>query len=458
MSNVLTKMMNNLKNKVTSRDDYFAPFAENDRILTEAGYGDLVGSNYWKNLTYTSGILDKIVGALGGRTGEDRFWENAAMQYGEYQAGLLEQMHQEEFDSPLEQSKRMRQAGQNSDLLGTGDVAQSPGTAEDTNNVLPSDVSDAVSGMIDFATGIGKYFQGALGMISTFQQLSSGRLALRSQRTDLERNNMGFALDFIIGHSPEEFPDFDPDSDYSYTDNEGGFVSGKAGDFFMDAQQMMRYEITDAWNAHKKRYGGFVSDRDWNQISKYISRMVHSLPATKEQYSAWRQQAMDKLAYGQQLDSEFYQKDFDDLLAANLEYRKQLDEVQKQVAVLEKKLAESGTSEAGYKQEYFDALNGSDIASMETAQLGNQLSIQDRTIESLGLDNDVKRIMKKVEDAKNKIVQRWSEQADAGNPFAKFMLWQYSLDQSDALGIGSIREQANTQAQIGSRFAGSIIP
>lgn len=459
MSSIFGEKYDQLKaeSKAEMMKKYFGQFADNDRILTEAGYGDLVGSNYWDKLTYKPGILDNIIGSLGGRTGEDKFWENAAMQYGEYQAGLLEQMHQEKYDSPLEQSARMRQAGQNPDLLGTGDVSQSPGLNEDSNNVLPDGTTE-LNDLVNFASGIGRYFQGALGMISTFQQLGSGRLALKQQRTDLERNNMGFALDFILNHTPEEFPEYNPEEPYVGVDSDGNEIFGKVGDFFSDGSSAMRGHIKDAWLSHQKKYGGYISKRDWKQIDRYMGRLINSLPTTKEQYAGWRQQALDKLAYGQARDSEFYSKDFDELLQANMEFRKKMDEVQKLVLDLQSKQAQAGSAQAGYQSDYYSSLNGSDIASMETGQLANQLTLQDRSIVGLGLDNDLKRIQKKVNEAKNTIVRRWSEQADAGNPFAKFMLWQYSLDQSDPLGIGAIQEQANTQATIGSRYAGSIIP
>lgn len=433
-------------------DKYFARFAENDAKLTELGYGDLVGSNYWNKLVYTPGILDKFGSALGARTGEDKFWENAAMQYAEYQASLFDRAHQEQYDSETARVQRMRQAGENPDLLGTGDVADSPSLTEDTNNVLP-DGSTELNDLLNFASGIGSYFQGALGMISTFQQLSSGRLALKSQRTDLERNNMGFALDFIINHTPEEFPDFDPDSVYITPDGD----SVRVGDYFKDATSKMRSHILDSWSAHKKRYGSYISDRDWKQIDRYMGRMINSMPATKEQYSGWRQQALDKLAYGQQLDSQFYDKDFDALLSANMEFRKQLDEVQKAVAVLQEKQANAGVAQSEYQSNYFNSLDGQDIASMETGQLANQLKLQDRSITGLDLDNEIKRIQKMVTKAKETIILRWSQQADAGNPFAKFMLWQYSLDASDPLGISKMQDQMNEQLSIGSRFAGSVI-
>ena len=74
---------------------------------------------------------------------------------------------------------------------------------------------------------------------------------------------------------------------------------------------------------------------------------------------------------------------------------------------------------------------------------GQQVQLQGLQIEGLGYENALKRINKIAEEAKNKLIDRWTQMADQGSVFANFMLWQYSLDAlsginaKDALNFGT---------------------
>ena len=403
---------------------YFTGFEDLEQRLIELGYGDRVGANYWNKLQYNESASQKLLSSLGFRTGADTFWENARMQYGEYLSGLMAEAKQNEYNTPSEQASRMRQAGQNPDLLGTGDVANAVAPAEDTNNTLPENISGTVEEMASFLAGIGGFFSQALSMAGSFQQLSSGRLALKQQRIALEDQGISFADHFLISHTPEEFPEWNPEAEY--VDSDGNV--GRVGDYFSDAASYMRSKITDAWKEHKSRYGGYVKDRDWQQIDKYISHMVNSLPTTSEQYAAWRKQAEDKLAYGQARDSEFYATEFNELRKANMEYRKSLDEVMKIVADLQKHQSSAGIAEADYNKALYDSMDGSTMGQYQMQSAGQQVQAQGLQIEGLGYENALKRINKIAEEAKNRLIDRWTEMADQGSVFANFMLWQYSLD------------------------------
>lgn len=118
--------------------------ADNHLIGTELGsapsgfgsdYDRLFEANPYRNLTYKKSWWQDLVSALGFRTDADRWREDAQVNSAEYDASVMSMIQQNNYNSPAAQASRMRQAGQNPDLLGTGDVASAASPAEDPNGM-----------------------------------------------------------------------------------------------------------------------------------------------------------------------------------------------------------------------------------------------------------------------------------------------------------------------------------
>lgn len=81
-------------------------------------YSELVKANPYLNYNYTPGFWDSIGNAFGFRTREDKFREEMELAAREYDQQLLSMHREEEYNSPLQQAARQREAGINPDLNG----------------------------------------------------------------------------------------------------------------------------------------------------------------------------------------------------------------------------------------------------------------------------------------------------------------------------------------------------
>lgn len=105
-------------------------------------YDQLFANNPYRNLTYKESAWQKFLSALGFRTGYDAWLENSQVQAKEYDASVFSQMFQNQYNSEVAKTLRMRAAGQNPDLLGTGDVANAAAPADDPNG-MPDQTGEA---------------------------------------------------------------------------------------------------------------------------------------------------------------------------------------------------------------------------------------------------------------------------------------------------------------------------
>lgn len=121
---------------------------ENNDSIGDApsGYGSeydqLFANNPYRNMDYHYSGWQKFLSALGFRTGYDAWKENSQVQAKEYDASVFSQMFQNQYNSEVAKTLRMRAAGQNPDLLGTGDVANAAAPADDPNG-MPDQTGEA---------------------------------------------------------------------------------------------------------------------------------------------------------------------------------------------------------------------------------------------------------------------------------------------------------------------------
>ena len=133
MSNLSQGVMDSIKNQGYQDYDLI------DLGSAPSGYGSqydqLFSANPYRNLTYKKSWWQNLLSDMGFRTKYDDFVEQARINAQEYDAGIFSMMQQNEYNSPVAQADRMRAAGQNPDLLGTGDVSDAASPAEDPNGM-----------------------------------------------------------------------------------------------------------------------------------------------------------------------------------------------------------------------------------------------------------------------------------------------------------------------------------
>ena len=150
--------------------------------LTSAGFGQQVAGNPYKNLNYRQTTLQKFFSNIGFRTKYDTAMEQANLQSREYLAGLLQQAYQNDYNSPVAEAERMRQAGLNPDLQGLEGVAESAAPPEDNSVISPDTFASDNIGDIFAAAGsafelLSGSMTSALTIAQSFQSLNAGRLA-----------------------------------------------------------------------------------------------------------------------------------------------------------------------------------------------------------------------------------------------------------------------------------------
>lgn len=179
-------------------------------------YDDLFKANPYNNLTYNRSGWQALLSSMGFRTDYDRWLEDAQVNKAEYDAQVQSIIQQNEFNSPEEQAKRMREAGLNPDLLGTQGVESSASPTQDVNGMMQNagnEFSDAFSQVQNFASTVMSLFQVGTGLAKDFMTFKQMQQGIAGQDVDLASKFMNFANDYVLKSSPTE--PFSNDREYT---------------------------------------------------------------------------------------------------------------------------------------------------------------------------------------------------------------------------------------------------
>ena len=156
-------------------------------------------SNPYSSLPRTETKWDKFLNWLGFRSGYDKAQEQYNQSYNEYNAQLSQLASEEAYNSPLEQSQRMRQAGLNPDLTG---LSGEPASEFDNQQSSPDISAGTDVNPFDVFSNIGNTFLSALsGSMAIFKDISS----LKQMRIANDSGDMDLAgkmLDFLTKSDP----------------------------------------------------------------------------------------------------------------------------------------------------------------------------------------------------------------------------------------------------------------
>lgn len=419
---------------------YFAQYADQEAKLIEQGYGDLVGANYWNKLVYKPGILDKFIGSLGGRTGEDKFWENASAQYGQNLLSLAEQGHQEEYDSEVAKAGRMRAAGENPDLLGTGDVANSPGLSEDTENSLPSneDIGSMVSSIGERLMSL---IPTAMGFVSDLRQFKALGVAIEGAELSNQgqaATNAGIGLDndvkranlftSIIEGTKTGLSAFVPASPIES-------VAGPLG------EKILEPSISDQRVMARDRYIKFVTQSDLpervkKQMVDSANVLYDSIEVDSDVTEKRTNRIGQRIAYSRAKQSKFYDGIFGELDTS-------LDRINKRMTEIN-----DATQEFYFTRMMYENKNAASYGQksdelgnpiVQATQEGLQMPLQTA---SIAIDNAYKKLMSKINDAEKGLETDLRELANSGGFWNKALYYSLMGLRMAGAGIGMMPGKA----------------
>lgn len=307
-----------------------------EQMLRDKGYGDLVDANPWKNINYRQSGWQKFVGALGFRTGFDKNVENAQFQSNEYLSNIAALVQQNEYNSEQAKVDRMRGAGLNPDLQGIGDASESAGMPEDTNNILPNDPDDPTQVANFVMTGITT----AMGLAGQIGQLSQLRTAVQSGKIGNARDILSFALDAVIGATPNEMP----------TDDE------QYGNM-----------VNSIFNNVTSSYAGVLGRRSQRDFKRAVSSIINGLPTSRDQYMAWRDRMSARQSAFRTASSDMYSETDDILYGISEILNKYSDRAYRKRNENDAAMADLQGTQIQNQQDYADVIDLGAVAGAENA-------------------------------------------------------------------------------------------
>lgn len=319
-------------------------------------YDDMFAANPYRNLEYKQSFWQRVASALGFRTGADKFAEQAQINANEYDADVFALMQANEYNSPTEQAERMRAAGLNPDLLGTGDVAPSAQMRNDANG-MPTDESNEPLDVLNFASsvsqGVLNLIPQVLGFATNLQQLKGIRVDNDLKELSFGQNALQAAEDFFLNSITEsEYRDAFEKNDWTNILDASNKNAKYLADTFLSSPKA-RKSFNLAYGLHANSLQ--------SKIAKYKSY---------DEFEAARHGLLSKRA------SSFFADDDEtmeglikSILGPTEQFQKRLAEINLRVAELRKPELEQGleNTQLANQLEYENAINPSLQAESENA-------------------------------------------------------------------------------------------
>lgn len=261
-----------------------------------SGYGDqydqLFASNPYRNLNYNRTGWQRFLSNLGFRTKYDDFREQAQINAQEFDAGIFSMIQQNEFNDPSAQASRMRNAGMNPDLLGTGDVASGASPADDPNGMPAqdsgADFQQAMSTVGSIASFAFSAIQSTFAIMKDSKALKNMQLINDGQKiaNDNSLISGGNSLEALISNvvwkttSPDKVPD-------------PKVLSGSL----------------------ERALSGIFTDPDmYERASKVAQEFSAGLPQDAQAWKTWHERASSKAGYASYAGSDGYDEDMSEAM------------------------------------------------------------------------------------------------------------------------------------------------
>lgn len=367
-----------------------------------SGYGQydpLFNANPYRNLQYKKTWWQDVVSALGFRTGADKWLEDARTNSAEYDAGIYSMMQLNDFNSPLAQAERMRNAGLNPDLLGVGDVANGATPTEDPNGMSPTDAgAEDLNTALNIVSSVGSSVMDlipkTLAFMTNIQQLKGIRA--ENDLKELQFGNDAVALAnrfFTEGITKQDYED--------------AFTTGDFENLLKASEKDSDY-LTNSFLSSKKARKAF---------KLAYGRHAQSLIAEMSKYKTYAEYEDARKTNLSQRSSQFFSDDDEtqmELIKSVLgpfeKYQKRMNEINLRIAELRKPDLEQGTINAGLEAERAYEQNIDGALQAQTENAGNEYQKQ------------LYEIMKATDDMFADIMQSLNESDKWYSPIAKALV------------------------------------
>lgn len=352
-------------------------------------------ANPYVGQTYHKTWIDNVFGNIF-RTGYDKWLNEMQMNSAQYNAGIVDLQQQNLYNSEVAKAQRMRDAGENPDLLGTGDVSESAGVAPDPQDAQIPDAEG--SQVLNIVSTVGMFL---VDLIPKTLSFMSGLSQLKGIRMDNDLKELTFNTNieqFVQDFFQHGITKQDYDDAFSSNDFENLLSASEKNS---DDLALRLFSSPRGQKLFKMNYGRYARSLI-SEMSKY---------KTYGEYEDARKKNLS------QRSSQFFSPDDEEqmtLIKAVLgpfeKYQQKLNEINLRIAELRNPDLEQGTVNAGLETEkaYQQALDGNLMA--ETENAGNDYQKQ------------LYQIMKDTDELFAEIMKNLDEQDKWYSPIAKALV------------------------------------
>lgn len=311
-------------------------------------------ANPYVNQTYHKTWIDKAFGGLF-RTGYDKWLNEMQLNAAQYDAGIVDLQQQNQYNSEVAKSARMRDAGLNADLLGTGDVSDAASTNPDPQDVqIPEAEGSQVLGIVSqVGMSMVDLIPKTLSFMSNLSQLRGIRMDNDLKELQFGNNAVDFATKFFTEGITKQ-------------DYEDAFSTGNFENLLTASQKDADY-LTSTFLSSKRAQKAF---------KLAYGTHARSLVAEMSKYKSYADYEEARKKNLTQRASTFFSDDDEaqmalikSILGPYEKYQKRMNEINLRLAELRSPDLEQGTINAGLRAEkaYEENIDGALQAQTENA-------------------------------------------------------------------------------------------
>lgn len=352
-------------------------------------------ANPYVNQTYHKTWIDQIFGGVF-RTGYDKWLDEMKLNSAQYNAGIVDLEQQNLFNSEVAKAQRMRDAGENPDLLGTGDVSEASSTNPDPQDAQIPEAEGAQ--VLNIVSQVGMsmvdLIPKTLSFMSNLSQLRGIRMDNDLKELEFGNNAVDFATKFFTEGITKQ-------------DYEDAFTTGNFENL-LDASKKDADYLTNTF---------LSSPRARKAFKLAYGTHARSLVAEMSKYKTYAEYEDARKKNLTQRASQFFSDDDDtqmslikSILGPYEKYQQRMNEINLRIAQLRDPDLEQGTINAGLRAEkaYNDNIDGALQAQTENA--GNEYQKQ------------LYEILKATDDMFAEIMQNLNESDKWYSPIAKALV------------------------------------
>lgn len=166
-------------------------------------------ANPYVGQTYRKTWLDRVFGGVF-RTGYDKWLNEMQMNSAQYNAGIVDLEQQNLYNSEVAKAQRMRDAGENPDLLGTGDVSDSAPISPDPQDAqIPDAEGSQILGIVStVGMSLVDLIPKTMSFMTNLTQLKGFRMDNDLKELQFGSNAVDFATKFFTeGLTKQDYED-----------------------------------------------------------------------------------------------------------------------------------------------------------------------------------------------------------------------------------------------------------